>query len=326
MVDQHGRNIHYFRVSITDRCNLRCNYCIGKGAVKFEQNSLLSFEEIVRISRLIAKTGVDTIRVTGGEPLVRKNVQELVRNLKNIEGINYVTLTTNGILLAENLSSLINAGLTSVNISLDTLNKHKFKQITGCDQLYCVKKSIYLASTSGLKTKVNCALQKGVNDDEIVEIASLAQNNDLDVRFIEMMPIGQGKLIEGVSNEQTLEKIRTKFYNVLPQISKNPASGDTGPAKYYTIEGFKGRIGFISAMHGKFCNTCNRVRLTSTGYLKCCLASEIGVDLKLLLRSGASDEKLNEVITQTIFNKTLEHNFENPLCVTEAKPMNEIGG
>ena len=322
MFDSAQRNIHYLRLSITDLCNLRCRYCMPDGVEKLEREAVLTYEEFLRLAALFARCGVDTVRVTGGEPLVRKGVDQLVAGLKSIPGIRKVTMTTNGILLAQQLPALLAAGLDSVNISLDTLHPETFRRITGKDELAAVQNGIRAALASGIPVKLNCVPQPGVNEGELESLAAFAQEHPLQVRFIEMMPIGFGAGLPGLSGPKLLER----FYRRWPQLQPvtGAAFGD-GPAVYYSAPGWRGSIGLIAAVHGKFCASCNRVRLTSQGFLRPCLASETGCDLRTLLRGGAADEELLQAIRETIWSKPREHHFgDNSMPATRG--MYRIGG
>ena len=323
MFDSAQRNIHYLRLSVTDLCNLRCRYCMPDGVEKLEREAVLTYEEFLRLAALFARCGVDTVRVTGGEPLVRKGVDQLVAGLKSIPGIRKVTMTTNGILLAQQLPALLAAGLDSVNISLDTLHPETFRRITGKDELAAVQNGIRAALASGIPVKLNCVPQPGVNEGELESLAAFAQEHPLQVRFIEMMPIGFGAGLPGLSGPELLER----FYRRWPQLQPvtGAAFGD-GPAVYYSAPGWRGSIGLIAAVHGKFCASCNRVRLTSQGFLRPCLASEAGCDLKALLRSGASDEELLTAIRTTIWEKPQEHHFELKQDIPATRGMYRIGG
>lgn len=322
MQDKYGREIHYLRLSVTDKCNLRCKYCMPDGVTKCAHEDVLSYEEMIRIINIMAKLGIDAVRVTGGEPLVKKNLERLIEKIKAVEGIQKVTMTTNGVLLADKLPDLLRAGLDSVNISLDTLKRERFQKITGFDKLDCVLEGIREARKAGLTVKINCVPQVAVNDDELTEIAALAQNKEIEVRFIEMMPVGLGKNTEGMNNKvifQQLEQMYGKLYPVKRRQG-------LGPSVCYQPKGFVGTIGFISAMHGKFCNSCNRIRITSQGFLKGCLSSNQGLDVRTLLRQGIDDITLQDAIADTIFQKPMEHHFEVPSGVTEKKGMYSIGG
>ena len=325
MFDSTRREIHYLRLSVTDLCNLRCRYCMPDGVEKLEREAVLTYEEFLRLAALFARCGIDTVRVTGGEPLVRKNVAQLVAGLKETPGIRRVTLTTNAVLLAEQLPALLDAGLDSVNISLDTLRPEVFRQITARDDFAAVQAGLQAALESGLPVKLNCVPQAGVNEGELEALAALAKNNALQVRFIEMMPIGYGAAMPCISGPE----LRARFARRWPELAplspaQEHALGD-GPAVYYTVPGWQGSIGFIAAVHGKFCASCNRVRLTSQGFLRPCLASETGCDLRDLLRSGADDAQLLAAIRETIWAKPREHHF-NDSSMPATRGMYRIGG
>ena len=322
MFDSTRREIHYLRLSVTDLCNLRCRYCMPDGVEKLEREAVLTYEEFLRLAALFAQCGIDTVRVTGGEPLVRKNVAQLVAGLKAIPGIRKVTMTTNGILLAQQLPALLAAGLDSVNISLDTLRPEVFRQITARDEFAAVQAGLQAALESGIPVKLNCVPQAGVNEGELEDLAALAENRPLQVRFIEMMPIGYGAAMPCISGPE----LRQRFAHRWPEMQPltEAAFGD-GPAVYYTVPGWQGSIGFIAAVHGKFCASCNRVRLTSQGFLRPCLASEAGCDLRALLRSGADDTQLLAAIRETIWAKPREHHFEVS-SMPATRGMYRIGG
>ena len=325
MFDAKGRSIHYLRLSVTDLCNLRCRYCMPDGVEKLEREAVLTYEEFLRLAALFAQCGIDTVRVTGGEPLVRKDVDQLVAGLKAIPGIHKVTLTTNGILLARQLPALLNAGLDSVNISLDTLSPEQFARITARDEFENVRAGIHAALESGLPVKLNCVPQVGVNEGELEALAALAQDKPLQVRFIEMMPIGYGAAMPCISGPELRARFARRWPELAPlSAAQEHALGD-GPAVYYTVPGWQGSIGFIAAVHGKFCASCNRVRLTSQGFLRPCLASETGCDLRALLRSGADDAQLLAAIWETIWAKPREHHF-NDSSMPATRGMYRIGG
>ena len=325
MFDANRRSIHYLRLSVTDLCNLRCRYCMPDGVEKLEREEVLTYEEFLRLAGLFAQCGIDTVRVTGGEPLVRKGVDQLVAGLKAIPGIRKVTMTTNGVLLAEQLPALLRAGLDSVNISLDTLSPEVFAQITARNEFEAVQAGIRAALDSGIPVKLNCVPQPGVNEGELEAIAALAQEHPLQVRFIEMMPIGYGAEMPCLSGPELLERFARRWPGLAPLPPADRTVSGDGPAVYYTVPGWKGSIGFIAAVHGKFCASCNRVRLTSLGFLRPCLASETGRDLRALLRSGASDETIRNAIQETIWNKPREHHFEDS-SMPATRGMYRIGG
>ena len=323
MFDHYQRDIHYLRLSVTDLCNLRCRYCMPDGVEKLEREAVLRHEEFLRLAALFAQCGIDTVRVTGGEPLVRKNVAELVAGLKATPGIRRVTMTTNAVLLADQLPALLDAGLDSVNISLDTLRPAVFRQITARDDFAAVQAGLQAALASGLPVKLNCVPQAGINEAELEQIAALAQDNALQVRFIEMMPIGYGAAMPCISGPALQERFTRRWPELAP-LPAGQALGD-GPAVYYTVPGWQGSIGFIAAVHGKFCASCNRVRLTSQGFLRPCLASEAGCDLRALLRSGATDAQLLAAIRESIWAKPREHHFEDS-SMPATRGMYRIGG
>ena len=322
MFDSKGRNIHYLRLSVTDLCNLRCRYCMPDGVDKLEREDILTYEEFLRLAALFARCGVDTVRVTGGEPLVRKGVEQLVKGLKAIPGIRKVTMTTNAVLLEQQLPALLEAGLDSVNISLDTLDPALFAKITARDEFAAVQAGIHAALESGIPVKLNCVPQVGVNEGELEALAALAQDKPLQVRFIEMMPIGCGAGLPSLSGPELLARLARRWPQLRPV--SGAAFGD-GPAVYYTAPDWQGSVGFIAAVHGKFCGSCNRVRLTSQGFLRPCLASETGTDLRALLRGGASDEQLLQAIREAVFEKPREHHFEDR-SMPATRGMYQIGG
>ena len=325
MFDRYQRDIHYLRLSVTDLCNLRCRYCMPDGVEKLEREAVLTYEEFLRLAALFARCGIDTVRVTGGEPLVRKNVAQLVAGLKETPGIRRVTLTTNAVLLAEQLPALLDAGLDSVNISLDTLRPEVFRQITARDDFAAVQAGLQAALQSGLPVKLNCVPQAGVNEGELEQLAALAKDNAMQVRFIEMMPIGYGAAMPCISGPELRARFARRWPELAPlSAAQEHALGD-GPAVYYTVPGWQSSIGFIAAVHGKFCASCNRVRLTSQGFLRPCLASETGCDLRALLRSGADDAQLLAAIRETIWAKPREHHF-NDSSMPATRGMYRIGG
>ena len=325
MFDRYQREIHYLRLSVTDLCNLRCRYCMPDGVEKLEREAVLTYEEFLRLAALFARCGIDTVRVTGGEPLVRKNVAQLVAGLKATPGIRRVTLTTNAVLLAEQLPALLDAGLDSVNISLDTLRPEVFRQITARDDFAAVQAGLQAALESDLPVKLNCVPQAGVNEGELEALAALAKDNAMQVRFIEMMPIGYGAAMPCISGPELRARFARRWPELAPlSAAQEHALGD-GPAVYYTVPGWQGSIGFIAAVHGKFCASCNRVRLTSQGFLRPCLASETGCDLRALLRSGADDAQLLAAIRETIWAKPREHHF-NDSSMPATRGMYRIGG
>ncbi|MEM1484223.1 GTP 3',8-cyclase MoaA [Oscillospiraceae bacterium PP1C4] len=324
MTDKQNRNIDYLRISVTDRCNLRCVYCMpAEGVEPVAHSDILTFEEILRICKSAAVLGIRKIKLTGGEPLVRKGVVGLVRNIKSIDGIEQVTMTTNGILLGGMADELKAAGLDAVNISLDTLDSVQFGKMTRREGLEQVLAAIDHSLELGMHVKINCVPIKELGEEQIVSMASLAKDRPLDVRFIELMPIGLGSAFTGVSTEE-IKRVLARTYGEL--IPYNGVCGN-GPASYLSIAGFAGKIGFISAISDRFCANCNRIRLTATGFLKLCLHYDQGIDLRGLLRSGVTDEELTRVIEQGIHDKPLRHHFgESAVAHEETHKMVQIGG
>ena len=269
MRDIYKRKIDYIRISITDRCNLRCVYCMPESGIKLiKHDDILSYEEIIRLCRLFSNIGISKVKITGGEPLVRKDVHKLIKNIKEIQGIDNVTLTTNGILLEEQIDDLVKAGLDAVNVSIDTLKEDTYRELTRIGDVNKVINSIRKClEYDNLKVKINCVPIKGRNEDEIIDLIKLCKDEDLSIRFIEMMPIGLGKNMQGLNDEEAISLIEENIGKLTPYTGKL----GNGPSNYYSLEGYKGKIGFISAVNHKFCETCNRVRLTCEGFLKACL-------------------------------------------------------
>ena len=324
MKDSFGREIEYMRVSITDRCNLRCKYCMPDGCAKVSMSQILTYEEIERICRVAADLGIRKIKITGGEPFVRLGCTDLMRDIKAIEGIEEVTVTTNGQNLCEYIGELKTIGIDGINISLDTLHPDRYAFITGGGKLSRTLNAIELAAGSGIRTKVNCLIQKGFNEDEIFGLADLAFKYKIDVRFIEMMPIGAGDQDIGLSNVLVLQKLMEKWPDLEPDSSRH----GNGPAVYYRRPGTDGCIGLISAIHGVFCSSCNRVRLTSQGQLKPCLCYETGTDIKPFL--AGPDEELRNALYDAIMRKPEAHCFNSEgvgsIAGTEQRLMSQIGG
>lgn len=321
MTDKYGRIIDYMRVSIIDRCNLRCQYCMPTDIKWIPPQEILSLEEITEICRQASQIGIKKIKVTGGEPLIRKGCVDLIRMLKEIPGIEQVTLTTNGVLLAQYAEQLNNAGLDAINVSLDTLDPEKYRKITQSDALADVLDGISAIEKYDIPLKINSVLQRGVNDSDWQELIGLAKDRRIDVRFIEMMPIGHGKQFDPISNAEILQKLR-EHYGAVEEVEKVRGNG---PATYCHIPAFTGNIGFISAIHGKFCSACNRIRLTSTGQIKPCLCYEDHISLKEAVRSGRTDE-IQKLLLLAIARKPDGHRFDESEMITEKHDMAQIGG
>lgn len=328
MLDRYQRKIEYARISLTDKCNLRCKYCMPEtGVNKLRHEDILNFSEIMRVVNALARLGIKKMRLTGGEPLVRRGILDLIREIKNTAGITEVALTTNAVLLPKMLPDLEQAKLDALNISLDTLDNKTFQSITRRDLFNEVMAGITAVKNSTIKNiKLNCVPIYDVNEDDICRLAELTRDNSFKVRFIELMPIGCAYEVgyRGVPMNVVQEKL-IKHFGTLLELP--PAGGLSGPARYYKINGFKGEIGFIDAIEHKFCASCNRVRLTAEGFLKLCLNANAGLDLRALIRGGINDEDLTERIKQAIYKKPAEHLFFSRGEETrDRRAMYQVGG
>ena len=320
MIDQYKRKIEYVRISLTDRCNLRCQYCMPEhGIAKMRHEDILTLEEIIRVVGALATLGIHKVRLTGGEPILRRGIIKLIRDIKSITGIRQIALTTNGILLDSMADDLIAAGLDGVNLSLDTLNEEIFNLITRRNLFANVQNGLNKILKSGCEVKINCVPISGINENELLNIVELAKENDIKVRFIELMPIGCAVDFKGIPTAKVIAQIEDAF-GEMKSVAKEHLQG---PAQYFTLQGFKGQIGFIDALDHKFCSSCNRIRLTANGFLKLCLNSNAGLDIKSLLRTGINDDKLFEAIQNTIYNKPKEHHFNE---YNDVNKMYQIGG
>lgn len=323
MKDKYGRNIDYLRISITDRCNLRCVYCMPENGVEsLPHCEILTYDEIIRLCKIFAELGIIKIKITGGEPLVRKGASELIDALKHIDGIEQVTLTTNAVNLKENLDSLVKSKIDGINISFDSLNREKYLKLAKVDHYDKALAGLKAAMQSGLNVKINVV--PILDNENIVDMATIARDNAVQVRFIEIMPLGEGRKFKLQTEDEMLEVLE-KAYG---KATKTSGIKGNGPARYYTFENFKGNIGFISAMSHQFCNECNRIRLTAEGYLKTCLQYDDGVDLKVLLRGGGTDDEIKNAIINAVNNKPLCHDFSSYKDHKESdeRLMSQIGG
>lgn len=328
MKDRLGREIDYMRISVTDRCNFRCAYCMPpEGAAFMENCELLRFEEILEIARAAAELGIRRIRVTGGEPFVRRGLLDFLEKLVQVPGIGEVAVTTNGSMLEKNLPRLKQTGIRGLNISLDTMDRQRFQMITGRDELPAVLRGIRQAASMGFaRVKVNCVPMRGVNEEELCQVAALARDYAVDVRFIELMPLGLGQNFAMISQAEVVRRLEDTYGPVLFQDFVRGG----GPAVYGHIAGFLGDIGFISAISHEFCSGCSRIRLLADGSLRACLNYESGTNLRELLRSGADREALKEVIRRVILSKPERHGFDDPenrrLKGQKTSRMFSIGG
>lgn len=334
MKDRYGRIINYMRISITDRCNLRCGYCLPDNpatgcSAEGKSEEALTGGEILSIAQAAAEAGITRIRLTGGEPLMRKDVTSLIGDIKKIPAIQRIALTTNGVLLKNRLAELVEAGLDSVSISLDTLDQEKYRRLTGSDRLADVLASIDEAKKyEGLEVKINSVIIRDFNEDELCALASLARGSKISVRFIELMPIGPGKDFAGITADEMIRNIESGLGKKLTEShgGGGTAAGNMGPAHYYDIEGFVGQVGFIDPVSHKFCDSCNRIRVTSDGRLRPCLQYEDGEDLKAILRRGADKEALTAAIKKAVAGKPEGHNFNSDCRSCSKKFMSQIGG
>ncbi|HEY5560831.1 MAG TPA: GTP 3',8-cyclase MoaA [Clostridiaceae bacterium] len=319
MRDKYGRNINYLRISVTDRCNLRCIYCMPKQGIKSMRSiDTLRFEDILKIVRVAAKLGIKKIRFTGGEPLVMKDIERLIYETSRIPGIEDIGITTNGILLSDMAEELKKAGLRRVNISLDTLNKECFKSITRTGNLDKVLEGIDKCIKIGIAPiKLNTVMMKGINDKEFKDLINLTKTMPIDIRFIELMPIGEGTKLYERSRISCIEMLN--MYPELIPIETEKSS----TAKLYKLPGASGRVGFISPLSCKFCLDCNRLRLTSYGTLKPCLHSKEEINLKEILEDEAL---LTDAIKAAIYNKPFEHHIVEENVSRSDKMMYQIGG
>lgn len=324
--DAYDRPIQYLRVSVTDRCNLRCVYCMPEeGVNKLPHDDILRNEEIVRIVRIAVEMGLVHIRLTGGEPLVRRGIVDLVAELSHIPGLDDLSMTTNGILLRQYAEPLARAGLQRINLSLDTLRPERFRQITRWGSLEDVLAGREAALAAGLRpVKVNMVVIRGLNDDEVVDMARLTLQPDWHVRFIEVMPLGAGTQWSGNGVVPSAE-IRARIEEALGSLMPVYGGIGIGPARYYRLPDAAGTVGFISAVTEHFCQGCNRLRLTSDGRLLPCLLSDLSLDLRTPLRNGASDDDLRALILQAITAKPRGHTLATH-CSPTSIPMSYIGG
>jgi len=324
--DRFDRVIDYLRISVTDRCNLRCKYCVDGQFPFIPHDEILRYEEIIRFVRIAAELGVKKIRLTGGEPLARKGVPFLIGEIGAIPGIEDIAITTNGVFLGRQLAELKEAGLKRVNISLDTMKRDRFAYITGVDAFDEVLKSIKMSVKSGLNpVKINTVIIQNFNDDEILDFAKLAKTRNVEIRFIEFMPFGSSDLWHSahiITSTEIEETIRTKY-----EIAPVPKSrkGPEGPARVFRIKGGVGRVGFISPISTHICHECNRIRLTAHGTIKPCLFGDEEFDVKSMLRSGASDDEIRAFIKDSVKAKP-ERKAEIGQIRKCQRSLRQIGG
>ena len=322
MIDSIGRNIDYLRISVTDRCSLRCTYCMPEGGVQWlPHTEILRYEELLRLVRIFVSLGITKFKLTGGEPLVRKGLADFIRSMRGIDGVQSVTLTTNGVDLKNQLPALLDAGVAGINLSLDTLDPVRFAERTRRDCLPQVLEGLDAAlAAPDLNLKINCVSLAGAEDDWIA-LAALAKDRPLTVRFIELMPIGMGQ----GSAPCTEAEVSAALERVYGPLTPYDTPLGNGPAHYCSLPDFAGKIGFISAVSHQFCERCNRVRLTASGYLKTCLQYDVGAALAPLL--SESDDVIRAAIEDAVSRKPVSHQFTNPSPEhREGRIMSQIGG
>lgn len=321
MIDCYGRTIDYMRISVTDRCNLRCIYCVPEGGIhRIPAEKLLTDEEIIRIAEAAAKAGVLPYKVTGGEPLLREQITGLIQKLRQITGIETVTLTTNGMMLPEKIHALAEAGIDGVNISLDTLDAGRYREMTRGGNLQEALDGLKAAVREGVPVKVNAVLYEEHWQEDAFALSKLAKKYPVHVRFIEHMPLGTEVKEKAVLEEDILAFLE-KYYGESTVYKEKIGEG---PGHYFSFSGLQGKIGFISAMSHKFCSGCNRIRLTADGDLRMCLQSKEVVGLRERLRSGISEEELVELFQKSVAKKPAGHHMEERKI--EAEGMCQIGG
>ena len=334
MKDQFGREINYLRLSVTDNCNLRCIYCMPEDLKNESDDNNLTINEYYRTVGILAKLGIQKVRITGGEPLTRKGIDELIGKINTIPEIKEIAITTNGILLDTYLDNFIKDGVTSLNISIDSVNKENFNKITRGGDLCRVTESLRKARDNGIKIKLNTVIIKGSNDHEISDLVKFAIENNVDIRFIELMPIGCARNLKGMKSQEIIEFLK-KNSNI--KVEENRIESHkineelrAGPAQYYNISGTATRIGFISPLSSCFCDECNRIRVTSDGKMKQCLYYRGNIDLKELFRTeNITDEELIKILEREIYTKNRKHEFNDYKKHNEKREeriMRSIGG
>ncbi len=328
LIDNYGRIAKKLRVSVTDRCNMRCGYCMPKNNTNwFDDSEVLTFDEIIRLSSILASLGVEKIRLTGGEPLVRPSIENLTKSIRKIRHIKSVGLTTNGLLLSDKIDALKSSGLDSVNISLDSFKEDRFRMMTGINGLNKVISSIQKARDAGFNVKINTVVVRGWNDDEVVEFANFARRTGITVRFIEFMPLdGTGIWRSDLvfSKNEMVEKLESNIGKMFPMLEQEISA----PAKLYSFSDGEGTIGFIPSVTEPFCNQCDRIRLTSDGRFLTCLFENPGYDIKRDLREGASDQELGQCLVHSMTMK--QEGVVSLIRINSLKPklnlMHTIGG
>lgn len=324
MHDTFGRNIDYLRISVTEACNFRCIYCAPNGH-STPQESPLSVAEIEQIVRAAVALGITKIRLTGGEPLLRRDIVKIVHVIASVAGVQDLALTTNGFLLGRLARDLVNAGLKRVNISLDTLRRDRFTQIVGVDAFDAVMAGIRAAESAGLAPlKINVVAMRGINDDEFIDFARLTIEHPWHVRFIELMPVGGSEVAREFFDRHFISA--SELVAQMPALSRSDAPQGNGPARTYRLPNAQATIGFITPASEHFCNACNRLRVTAQGALCACLFGDRGEDMRGALCEGVSQTKLQELLARAIDAKPEQHPFGKDFKITSVDAMSKIGG
>ena len=326
LIDRYNRVLNYLRVSITDHCNLRCMYCVPREEIPWLSHAqILRYEEILRLIKIGAEMGIAKVRITGGEPLVRKGVYEFLADLNQINGLSDVSLTTNGVLLAENIARIHAAGIRRINVSLDTLSRQKYKEITGHDQYEKVWRGILAAREMGMgPIKINVVALKGINEDELIDFARLSFLYPFHIRFIEHMPIGTSGT--KIGQHLLAPEIKARLGSLGKLVPIEKGGSYDGPAERFKFQGAMGEVGFIRPLSRHFCAHCNRLRLTASGQLRTCLLSDNQVDLKGPLRMGCSDSELAQILLNAVQHKPSEHHLSDHCNGNVNSQMSAIGG
>ncbi|MFQ5587120.1 MAG: GTP 3',8-cyclase MoaA [Thermodesulfobacteriota bacterium] len=327
LIDTYNRTIDYLRISVTDRCNLRCTYCMPSEGIRLAPpKEILRYEEILRIARVAVSNGISKIRVTGGEPLVRRGIVEFIGEAASLEGLTDLSLTTNGVLLKEYAAPLREAGLKRINVSLDSLRHDRFRGITRGNKLDAVLTGVEEAERVGLSpVKINMVVIKGFNDDEILDFADLTRTKPYHIRFIEYMPFDTEA---GWQREQcmSIEEIMENITATQEIVPLEAPEQRTGPARRYRFKDGVGELGFISPVSDHFCGSCNRLRLTADGKLRVCLFSDSEIDVREALRRGCSDEEIRELLFTAVKNKPESHQINENIFKKCSRTMSLIGG
>lgn len=324
LIDRFGRKHTYLRISVTDRCNLRCQYCMPQEGIEWKtKDEILTFEEIERVARVFVDLGITKIRLTGGEPLVRKNLERLVEALASLSGLETLAMTTNGVLLKDRARALRQAGLTALNVSLDSLRRERFEHIAKRDDQVQVMAGIYSALECGFEPlKLNVVVMAGVNDDEILDFVEFVRDKPINVRFIEYMPFKDNQWqVSRVFSYCEMKSAIEGRYRLVPLATESGAV-----AKDFSLDGFLGTVSFVTSMTDSFCSTCNRLRLTADGSIKSCLFYPAEISIRDDIRSGISDNALASLIRSAVLLKPPEHPPMEEILASENRAMIEIGG